>query len=109
MKTTNLTFALLGVLLSGNAWSATGNDLIQWGTNGPKGTTFMDGVYMGYISGVSDFSNGILYCAPPGVTNGQNVAVVTKFLKANPEKWTEQAASLIVQALTKAYPACKTK
>lgn len=101
--------AVAVLFASGQAWSATGNDLMQWGANGPNGSGFIDGVYMGYISGVADTSNGILFCAPIGVTNGQNVAVVTKFLKANPEKWTEQAASLIVQALSKAYPACKAK
>lgn len=109
MKNIKVVFAFLGACLSGNAWSATGNDLMQWGANGTNGSGFVDGVYMGYISGVADLSNGILFCAPTGVTNGQNVAVVTKFLKANPEKWTEQAASLIVQALSKAYPACKAK
>jgi hypothetical protein len=109
MKTIKITLAILGASLSGYAWSATGNDLMQWGANGPNGSGFIDGIYMGYISGVADVSNGILFCAPFGVTNGQNVAVVTKFLKANPEKWTEQAASLIVQALSSAYPACKAK
>lgn len=109
MKTIKITFALLGACLSGNAWSATGNELVQWGKDNPDGSKFIDGVYMGYISGIADFSNGILFCAPVGATNGQNVAIVSKFLKNNPERWTESAPSLIVAALSAAYPPCKVK
>lgn len=103
------TAAVAALVASGHAWSATGNDLIEWGKDNPKGSRFIDGVYMGYISGIADFSNGILFCAPNGATNGQNVAIVTKFLKNNPERWTEQAATLVVAALSAAYPSCKGK
>ncbi|OKO47366.1 hypothetical protein BMH52_15680 [Pseudomonas sp. BTN1] len=109
MNSLAVTAALLAGFASSPAWSATGNDLVQWGANSPQGSKFIDGAYMGYISGIADFSNGVLFCAPKGVTNGQNVAIVSKFLKNNPERWAEQAPQLIVAALSAAYPACKAK
>lgn len=103
--------AVLASLLTpvvAQAW--TGNDLVRWEADYSRSTPGWDGgMYLGYIAGIAEFGNTILYCAPEGVTNGQNAAVVTKFLKNNPERWTENSGRLVIAALQASYPPCKTK
>ena len=91
---------------SGQAWSATGNDLINWLPEYEKGVANWDtGMYLGFVSGIFNVTNGVLFCAPKA-TNGQSAAIVGKFLKNNPERWGEDASYLVVDALQKAYPKC---
>jgi hypothetical protein len=47
-----------------------------------------------------------LVCPPAGVTNGQSVRVVVKFLNDNPEKLNLDEDELVTLALSKAFP-CK--
>lgn len=101
--------ALVGALLmSGQAWSATGNDLMSWVPDYEKGlANWNTGIYLGFVSGISNLTNGVIYCAPNS-TNGQSAAIVAKFLRNNPERWGEDASSLVVEALRKGYPKCKS-
>jgi hypothetical protein len=59
--------------------------------------------YSGYIAGVYDATDW-QYDTPDQVTVGQVVAVVSKFLKENHERWSEPAADLVMDALKKAFP-----
>ncbi|MDU9039965.1 Rap1a/Tai family immunity protein [Pseudomonas corrugata] len=95
------------LLMSGQAWSATGNDLISWVPSYERDAmTWESGMLLGYVSGASNMLNGVVFCAPKA-TNGQNTAIVIKFLKNNPERWGEDATSLVYDALTNSYPKCK--
>lgn len=107
MKKITLATAAVAALASGQAWSATGNDLIRWLPDYERGiANWQSGMYLGFVSGIASFSNGILFCAPNS-TNGQNAAVVAKFLRNNPERWGEDAPKLVIDALKKGYPQCK--
>jgi hypothetical protein len=59
--------------------------------------------YSGYIAGVYDATDW-QYDTPDQVTVGQVVAVVSKFLKENHERWSEPAADLVMDALKNAFP-----
>lgn len=85
-----------------------GNELHQWlqENENPNGSAFKSGLFSGYVAGVVDTGYGILFCTPPGVTRGQNSAVVAKYLKNNPEKWNQSADSLVIEAMKEAFP-CK--
>ena len=99
----------LGALLatSGTAWATNGNDLVKWIPEFESGaSTFGGGAFIGYVSGIADLGRGILFCPTGEVTNGQNGAIVVKFLRNNPEKWNKTGSSLVVEALSRAYPKC---
>jgi len=64
--------------------------------------------YLGYITGVYDATE-YLYNTPDKVTQRQLAAVVSKYLKNNPEKWNEPAALLVMNALQEAFPLKKSK
>jgi len=84
------------------------NELHQWlqEKENPNGSLLKSGFFSGYVGGVVDVGDGILFCTSSGVTRGQNSAVVAKFLKNNPEKWNQPADSLVIEAMKKAFP-CK--
>ena len=63
----------------------------------------------GYIVGVFDkqswdTTSDLRSCPPEGVTAGQTVAIVKKFLEENPENLHYDAASLVTFALAQAFP-----
>lgn len=64
---------------------------------------FKDGIFSGYAAGVCDAAESI-YSIPHNATKGQILAVVSKYLKNHPEKWSEPAASLVIEALQEAFP-----
>ena len=75
--------------------------------------TFNEGVCAGYLSGVMDAHQTFkgwgeltqpTYCKPDGVTLGQVRAIVVKSLKENPEELHLNAASLVLNALRRAFP-----
>ena len=73
---------------------------------------FEKGSCMGYIEGVGDsvatlanwedFAEYI--CTPQGVTSGQLMLVVVKNLNENPEELHMTASSLVLKALSEAFP-----
>ncbi|MDP9160720.1 MAG: hypothetical protein M3O09_10910 [Acidobacteriota bacterium] len=64
--------------------------------------TFGGGYCVGIVSGVSNTST--LVCPPIGVTRGQEIKVVQKFLADNPEKLQLRNTTLVEAALAKAFP-----
>ncbi len=61
------------------------------------------GVCMGIIIGVSYMNND---CAPPEVSNGQKMRVVTRYVDSQPARHHESFAMLAAEAMQKAWP-CK--
>jgi hypothetical protein len=61
------------------------------------------GIALGYIVGVFDAYVGIHFCPPDGISVGQTVAVVRKYLN---EVWNQAAYSLVTGAFQQAWP-CK--
>ena len=110
MKKLTSRIALAGLMVSGPAWALTGNDLVKMipPYEGSIGD-FSGGMFLGYVVGVAETSNGVLFCSDSGVTNGQNAAIVIKYLRNNPEKWANGANWLVLDALTTAHPPCKSK
>jgi len=60
--------------------------------------------FTGYVRGVEDSMNGVRFCIPPKASSAQQVAFITKYVKAHPEELHNAATTLIVQALQPAYP-----
>lgn len=103
-KKSILALLVAGLAASGNASAFTGNDLIKWLPEYEKGTTLASGMYLGYVSGVADIGNNILFCTKAKVTRGQVAAIVGKYLRNNPESWQEEASTLVTLALEQAFP-----
>ena len=68
----------------------------------------------GYIVGTLDSmrtigeeANAPMFCLPPGVGEEQVTALVRKYLADHPERLRTRAASLIMNAMTGAYPCPK--
>lgn len=59
--------------------------------------------YMGYVTGVYDATE-YSYNSPEGITRGQICWIVAKYLKEHPERWSESAATLVIDALKEAFP-----
>ena len=97
-------------LVSGNLWAAffDGNNLHNWLVQKEKSNvpSYVSGLFDGYVAGVVDAGDGLVFCTGSGVTAGQNSAVVAKYINNNPEKWNKNADLLVVDALKKAFP-CK--
>lgn len=112
MKRTKIAGCLgaIAMSLSSSAWSLTGNDIMKWlpEYENQHSVSFNSGVYIGYVSGVADATRDIIYCPKGSTTNGQNGAVVAKWLRKNPERWGEDATTLIMSALRDSYPKCKS-
>lgn len=115
--------ALVGALISGGAVAADGdgNQLIKHCTLAVKAVdgAKVDGYYdVGYCLGLTQGVRQTMKiqneglpavhrtCFPEGITNGQGVRVVLKFLQDNPAELQEPAVSLVYRAYRLAYP-CK--
>lgn len=64
------------------------------------------GALAGFVVGVHDAVEGILVCTPDRVKVGQIVGMVKKYVRENPDKWNRSASSLVISALSSAFP-CK--
>lgn len=74
--------------------------------NGQPADYVRVGNLSGFIVGVHDAVEGILVCAPNQVKVGQIVGVVKKHIRENPDKWNQPASTLVINALSSAFP-CK--
>ncbi len=105
MKLNLLKFLFLIMSFSASADFITGNSL----NNYIKDTEsdFNKGLFSGYVIGVVDTGDGILFCVPSGASAGQLSAVVKKYLQQNPEQWNKGASEQVINSLAKAYPCPK--
>ena len=60
----------------------------------------------GYVIGVYDALDGLSFCSPGGVNQGQIRDIVFNYLRDNPQIRQKDAYILVIQALNKAFP-CK--
>lgn len=60
----------------------------------------------GFVAGVHDAVEGVLVCTPNEMKVGQIVGMVKKYVRDNPDKWNRPASTLVVNALSSAFP-CK--
>ncbi|MGU5678101.1 Rap1a/Tai family immunity protein [Aeromonas allosaccharophila] len=87
-----------------------GNDIYRICTT-PKDDKYfhMDASYcQGYIIGVVDTVDGFFACLPEGVTVGQNVDIVTKYLATHPEIRHMEGSIIVTDALKEFFP-CKKR
>lgn len=107
MNFARLTIVATALSLPLPAWSYSGNDIYQWADGfDKKNAGFVGGLYLGYVTGVVDSFQLQGYCPPEQLTNGQTGSIVLKWLEDNPERWTENGSTLVLEALQKAFP-CK--
>jgi hypothetical protein len=62
------------------------------------------GYLQGLVTGVQSMGMGDFFCTPENGITSQHIAVVSKWVKANPEKWNEPDAFLVAFALSEAFP-----
>lgn len=93
---------LVYLLVSLNASAAyTGNNLLQaFKENDPS--SFNYSYALGYTNGAS--SSVQTACVPKGVTNGQVIMVVQRYLEQNPRILNFEASTLIFWAINDAWP-----
>jgi hypothetical protein len=104
--------AQAGGLISFNS----GKDLVQWMEayeecemgDCSEEMVLPYGLFMGFVGGVSDV---LLkeYRTPSNLAQGQVFSIVVKHIKEHPERWTEPAYILVMDALKKAFPITKVK
>jgi len=63
-------------------------------------------IMLGYIASVIDLSEGRYICGAARIPMSQSVAIVRKYVEANPTQWSMSAAGLTFIALSTALP-CK--
>ncbi len=71
-------------------------------------STFESGFAAGFITGVADTGDRVLFCIPQEASAAQMAAIVVKYFKANPEEWNKSAAKLVINALKPVFPCSKT-
>jgi hypothetical protein len=75
----------------------------------PADEALMQGLCAGFVYGFGQaMAAGEHICPPKGVTTGQSVAVVVKYIEARPERMHESFGKLVLEALIVAWP-CKAK
>ena len=75
-------------------------------SNGKLINWYSFGAYLGYVIGVADATDSIIWCAPEHITQGQIAKVVAKYLGNHPEKLHLSATSLVIESLISTFP-CK--
>ena len=95
---------LLLVSASAHAGFLSGNTLLQHINNNEH---LWQSYANGYIVGVHDMGDTILFCTPPTITVGQTKDIVRIYLEINPTLRHLSAESLVVNALKQAYPCAK--
>lgn len=104
---------LLLALQLANAQFYSANDLVQWAdaderiSAGRSQTNDyqLSAELRGYVVGTFDSTN-FLYCAPAGITVRQIGAIVQKYIRAHPERWSATGSTLVIAALKESFP-CK--
>ena len=79
-----------------------GKELLAWSQQavGTTGT----GVFSGFVLGVHDAFNEIMFCTSRDVEKPQIEDAVTEFLNTHPEFLYKTAADLVRQALAESFP-----
>lgn len=79
----------------------------RFSINSPiAGDEYQSGILFGYVVGVHDALNGVLFCTPRDISIGEMADVVKNYLKNNPRELNKNASEIVRIAFTKTYP-CK--
>lgn len=114
--------ALVGLMASGSAM-ADGSELLRqcqiavMNIDAGVGGNYDTGLCFGMIQGVTEsililndnLPKDLKFCMPvgsEGISRGQSVRIVTKFLRDNPVRLNEHDSLLVMMAYKQAYP-CK--
>ena len=100
--------AVLALFLISNSGSlfavlVDGNKLSEWSNNQDQ-AGFESGLFEGYVAGVLDVGNNLIFCTTSDVKREQLNAIVAKFLKNNPEQWNEPASILVIDSIRSEFP-----
>lgn len=96
------------VAQSSNAGFISGNDLFKDLDRDMKGGAgYAEGHSSGYITGVADAFDGVLFCVPTNVTIRQVKYVVFNHMKDNPADWNKMGDINIINALKSTWPCRK--
>jgi hypothetical protein len=79
-------------------------DMAQLTEMGFACVTYVAGLTDGIAMFAGKGSIHEMYCAPSGVTHGQSVRLLVKYIKDHPEKSQEETRLLMLAALVKAFP-----
>jgi hypothetical protein len=95
-----------GLFLEGNELAKFMRDWDKYQNGNDQFGMFATGTFGGYVLAVSDTAEHLLkfFVTPEGATRRQLCAVVSKFLKEHPERWSEPAFLLVINALQEAFP-----
>lgn len=80
------------------------NERIEAGKSISTADIVHSSLYLGYIQGASEVTQDIAWSPPPESQLRQAIAIVTKYLKAHPERWNEPGYVLVIDALIEAFP-----
>ena len=98
----------LAAFYSGNDLVALMREMDRANAGGSEVSFVKAREYGAYIVGVFDAVEFRLD-VPDNVTKGQVIAIVSKYLKNHPEEWSYSGVSLVIKALTEAFPSKKPK
>jgi type 1 fimbria pilin len=109
--------ALAGMLASGGAMAATGNQLLEWCKNVDNPAyqgSFTNGACLATVQTVVELMMGLdeslpaelRLCVPAEMTTGQGAKVAVKYMQENPELLHKGGVTLTLMAMQNAYP-CK--
>lgn len=86
----------------------TGKDMASWYEElqkaGSGGSMAASSLFVGYVEGVIDSFDQILFCIPDGVKVNQLVRIVGDFIKANPSEWDHTGSNLVIKVLKDKHP-----
>ena len=95
-------------LLSVNSYAVTGTELKKYLIDFNSSSSTLWGSYgVGYVIGVVDMGNGLLFCAPR-MTNKDITSVVLAYLFANSDLLEKTADVLVTKAMATKWP-CKSE
>jgi len=104
-----ITFSILiFAMLHNTAIAMTGNELKNKHDMCNRQSLFDCGYSFGYILGVADSYDDILYSIPQGATCGQINEIILNYISTHPEHSHKSAAILIIESLKSSFPMNKT-
>lgn len=117
MTASTVAVALAGMLASGGAMAATGNELLEWCKNADNPADdrlVTSGFCLGTMQTVLELMMGLKdslpaelrLCVPPQITAGQAAKITVKYMQGNPEMLHNGGVALTLMAMQHAYP-CK--
>lgn len=110
MKRIALALIVLSCATVAHAGFFSGADLNRWAEEAQDNppSYHSSGMLSGYVLGVIERDSNTSICVPDGVTVKQLVAIVKKYLAANPEKWNLPGHIVVFLALFRTFP-CASK